>query len=1075
MVQATPASSGEMITPATLIHRAATAHAVAPAATVGTAQHTAELAVSPTISNTDTLPDECQSNCELHPEPPAGGSVVSVLQNRVIGYYESWSARKDCHKVAPTDLPLDALTHINFAFAYIEPETYQVVTMDGETPSSLFKDTTSVKAIKEEIKVFVSIGGWTFSDNDTSTQPLFGEIAADSTKRKTFANNVVHFMKQYGFDGVDLDWEYPGAPDRRGNPEDTANYVLLLKTLREVFDASGGDFGVTFTAPSSYWYLRWFDLPGMMEYADWINLMSYDLHGVWDSTNPIGSIVQAHTNLTEIKLATELFWRAGIQPAQLVMGFGFYGRSFTLSDPDCTKPGCPFRGASKPGPCSDTGGILTYYEIMAALENGGSGSNSKRASITPVHDKNDAVNYFIFDDDQWVSYDDETTFKQKVDWANSVGLGGAMIWASDQDTDKYDAHAALIQRNVITNPTLKDIDKALSNPRAVIEDLAAFNGQNCFKYDGDCVELDDNAAMSEACGSGYTVVGWDDAGCGKSSCHCGKPVCCPTKSAPKGCIWRGNDNGGGAGSDCSAQCRAGEINIKGIGSSWGGGFLRDGDTNKCARGHKVFCCPDPDYAALTKGCSYADCGEDCPSGSTSIFRKYDKCWSKGQSYCCPNPVQLTACHWEAGSSGADCANANCNATELEMDRAQYGDKSKACDWGRQKAMCCTVQKAPLKAATCSVNLCTVYEGFCSSTDDNESQSSYSKREPTSLLASEMHESVGDLEKRGGSEIYHPSITGVRIISVNYPSVLALLMYTPVFEVLRQWFTLDEGPCLGRNIETGLFPGGQQATAADVRGFEAEHPIDRQVMISFLNSVNTRILPSGRESELPAIDAETLAAVWNAEFDALAERPPVGSRYGIQPNTPNDRLMESFGSEDYPYPFTALQKQINGAKGRMMKGNAPTALKRIADKSVQAIETAKQADIDSLLQGVRVGISIFDYLNEHEVSLRFNAVRRQVRLQAGYVQEDAGLPSFAAWWDEWFTDFLQVRQNQAQDWLRDAVTRAMDPWVRAYENNEVDLFNYGLVVTTLEGFLDLIDTMTFPADTSMENPDPDDSF
>lgn len=301
--------------------------------------------------------------------------------------------------------------------------------MDSDTPSSLFKDATNVKSIKSDIKVFVSVGGWTFSDNGTATQPLYGEIAASATKRQTFASNVVHFLKQYGFDGLDIDWEYPGAGDRGGSAEDTANYVLLLQTLRKTFDASGNDFGLTFTAPSSYWYLRWFDLPSMVKYADWINMMTYDLHGVWDSTDPIGSIVQAHTNLTEIKQSAELFWRVDIPPEKLVMGFGFYGRSFTLADKSCTTPGCPFQGASSPGPCSDTGGILAYYEIQAILD--GTSSSSKRSTITPIHDKKDAVNYFTFDDDQWVSYDDETTFAQKVTWANEVGLGGAMIWASD--------------------------------------------------------------------------------------------------------------------------------------------------------------------------------------------------------------------------------------------------------------------------------------------------------------------------------------------------------------------------------------------------------------------------------------------------------------------------------------------------------------------------------------------------------------------------------------------------------------------------------------------------------------------
>lgn len=117
--------------------------------------------------------------------------------------------------------------------------------MDSATPGSLFDDLTTLKSIKPDLKIWVSIGGWTFSDNNTATQPVFGDIAADAGKRQHFANNLVHFMQQHGFDGVDLDWEYPGAPDRGGKKEDTANYVQLLKTLRSTFDGSGGTHSLT--------------------------------------------------------------------------------------------------------------------------------------------------------------------------------------------------------------------------------------------------------------------------------------------------------------------------------------------------------------------------------------------------------------------------------------------------------------------------------------------------------------------------------------------------------------------------------------------------------------------------------------------------------------------------------------------------------------------------------------------------------------------------------------------------------------------------------------------------------------
>lgn len=101
-------------------------------------------------------------------------------------------------------------------------------------------------------------------------------MASTSANRKIFIKNVMGFMIQYGFDGVDLDWEYPGAEDRGGVPEDGASLTLLMEEMKKEF---GQRYILTFTAPTSYWYLRHFDIKKSVEAADWVNLMSYDLHG----------------------------------------------------------------------------------------------------------------------------------------------------------------------------------------------------------------------------------------------------------------------------------------------------------------------------------------------------------------------------------------------------------------------------------------------------------------------------------------------------------------------------------------------------------------------------------------------------------------------------------------------------------------------------------------------------------------------------------------------------------------------------------------------------------------------------
>lgn len=96
--------------------------------------------------------------------------------------------------------------------------------------------------------------------------------------------------------------------------------------------------------------------------------MSYDLHGVWDAKDVyIGNIVQAHTNLTEIKQTIGLFQRVGVPLDRIVLGLGFYGRSFQLSDASCARPGCPFNGPA-PGGGNDAVSNFTIACIVDHFE-----------------------------------------------------------------------------------------------------------------------------------------------------------------------------------------------------------------------------------------------------------------------------------------------------------------------------------------------------------------------------------------------------------------------------------------------------------------------------------------------------------------------------------------------------------------------------------------------------------------------------------------------------------------------------------------------------------------------------------
>jgi chitinase len=199
------------------------------------------------------------------------------VRQTVIGYFESWSLlRRGCANRQISSIRYDSLTHINVAFGYIKPNSYDIHPIPGASIAG-FKAITDLKQHAPNLKVWLSLGGWTFSDNDTDTQPVFGDLSSTIEKRFQFFAKLENFMLEWGFDGVDIDWEYPTATDRRGKPQDTENYVSLLREMRDYFRSSRRGWGISFAAPASYWYLRHFNIGEMMKYVDWVNLMTYDL------------------------------------------------------------------------------------------------------------------------------------------------------------------------------------------------------------------------------------------------------------------------------------------------------------------------------------------------------------------------------------------------------------------------------------------------------------------------------------------------------------------------------------------------------------------------------------------------------------------------------------------------------------------------------------------------------------------------------------------------------------------------------------------------------------------------------
>lgn len=151
-----------------------------------------------------------------------------------------------------------------------------------------------------------------------SSCQIGSDLASTPANRAAFISGLKTFIAQYGFQGVDLDWEYPATPERGGQPADTEYYVSFVKEMRAAF---GGQHGPGITLAPNYWYLRGVDAKAMEPHIEFFGFMPYDLHGFWDADiKTLGSIVRGQTDIREIYDDTLPLWFDASEPSKMNFG-----------------------------------------------------------------------------------------------------------------------------------------------------------------------------------------------------------------------------------------------------------------------------------------------------------------------------------------------------------------------------------------------------------------------------------------------------------------------------------------------------------------------------------------------------------------------------------------------------------------------------------------------------------------------------------------------------------------------------------------------------------------------------------
>ncbi|HTA88385.1 MAG TPA: glycoside hydrolase family 18 protein [Polyangiaceae bacterium] len=355
---------------------------------------------------------------------------MSTSRPIVLAYVACWA------ELDATQIAAEQLTHVNYAFACIrdglvvnfmaanfdrlsanDPALaalgYQAACAKEDAGLELIR---RLKSAHPLLKALISVGGWAAEG--------FSDAALTSESRERFANSAVEFMLRHGFDGVDLDWEYPCSTlaGIKARPEDRENFSALLRVLRQKLDAQSATDGrgaseryllsiATGAAPA---HLEGVDIAAVAPELDFIGLMTYDLYNGWSTR------AGHHANLFCSSLdpegdsaakAVDLFVQAGAPEAKLLLGAAFYGRGMS-------GVGAENDGLMQP---STPGSNFTrsYDEIVRALA---------ESNQWARHWDEQAQAPFLYDGASFLSYEDEESLRSKARYIRERGLGGAMFW-----------------------------------------------------------------------------------------------------------------------------------------------------------------------------------------------------------------------------------------------------------------------------------------------------------------------------------------------------------------------------------------------------------------------------------------------------------------------------------------------------------------------------------------------------------------------------------------------------------------------------------------------------------------------
>jgi chitinase len=313
----------------------------------------------------------------------------------VLGYYPSWKPA-----TAPDAIRFESFTHLAHAFAGAD-QSGNVVTSSATVPS---RQLTTL-AHEHGVKVLLSLGG-------AESGPVFSAMLKDEAARQRYVQGICSMLDEYGYDGIDVDWEFPkDAADR-------ANLTELCRSFRASFERRSSQFLISAGVPGVESSGQWFDHQGLQPLLDFVNVMTYDMHGPWSSH--AGHNAPLLRPAADEALGERLsfvdymdYWeRVGWPKRQLLVGIPCYGRGFRAAEWHAPTTG----EAEHPA--------VEHRHIQSFLDAGWQRHWDAEAQV-PYLVKEGAL--------ELISYEDEASAELKGRWARQSGYAGIFFWEITQD------------------------------------------------------------------------------------------------------------------------------------------------------------------------------------------------------------------------------------------------------------------------------------------------------------------------------------------------------------------------------------------------------------------------------------------------------------------------------------------------------------------------------------------------------------------------------------------------------------------------------------------------------------------